>query len=501
MKLKNLGLGALTTVITTLGAPNAYAQGNSSSQQQSSDSIRTEYLQKEQALYTVIENRFKGINVKNATFEASQTMSEATSMLLLNDSLFNEYMELAHDFFEEKEIHAERIKAYTVQKGDNEKLAAMKTDAKKTYDDCLKILKKLNESYKELKKYIKEHPEVLPQANDSVASEDPYEDFMKSNKNPLNADKKLLELQMKYANRMEDLVQKQEELVKKDVPLRIAQLNQDIFNKKAAIAKLNIDIKEWDNIQKEIDIYQSELDALKLGEFDNEAKSKLSQNQQENSNISNKNLTTAQQNWQNFLEAQGLDDKINNLKKGQLELGESRDTLVSQLNELKIEIQEDKAELKVLRKSRGNAEIASFTKDEYEGSTLQLTASDFAEAYKKNKEASRAAVNNVAVNEYQAKIAQYRKNAEDVKTEELPNGTSQTTFTFNNKGKKTTVSTVEYPNGKSVIFDENNNIVSYDKNGNRVETYKYKDNAYTDSKNNVRTVPEILMTAGSGNLR
>ena len=190
-------------------------------------------------------------------------------------------------------------------------------------------------------------------------------------------------------NRMEDLVQKQEELVKKDVPLRIAQLNQDIFNKKAAIAKLNIDIKEWDNIQKEIDIYQSELDALKLGEFDNEAKSKLSQNQQENSNISNKNLTTAQQNWQNFLEAQGLDDKINNLKKGQLELGESRDTLVSQLNELKIEIQEDKAELKVLRKSRGNAEIASFTKDEYEGSTLQLTASDFAEAYKKNKEASR----------------------------------------------------------------------------------------------------------------
>ena len=152
MKLKNLGLGALTTVITTLGAPNAYAQGNSSSQQQSSDSIRTEYLQKEQALYTVIENRFKGINVKNATFEASQTMSEATSMLLLNDSLFNEYMELAHDFFEEKEIHAERIKAYTVQKGDNEKLAAMKTDAKKTYDDCLKILKKLNESYKELKK-------------------------------------------------------------------------------------------------------------------------------------------------------------------------------------------------------------------------------------------------------------------------------------------------------------------------------------------------------------
>ena len=101
-----------------------------------------------------------------------------------------------------------------------------------------------------LAQFKKDHPE----ANDSISANDSLEDFDKSPKNPLNADKKLLELQLKHANTMKDLMVKQDELAKIDVPLRIAQLNQDIFNKKAQLQQVKKDIKEWDRLQKEIDV-------------------------------------------------------------------------------------------------------------------------------------------------------------------------------------------------------------------------------------------------------
>ena len=499
MKFGKFTIGAITTAVTTFAAPNTFAEENTSSDDLSSKTLQEVLLEKKNDLYDVVKSRFEETNTKTAVSETSQAMSEATSLLSFNDSVYNKYMESLHNDFENKEVHAERVKAYTVQKGDNEKLTALKKDAKKTYDECLRRLELLNKADAALKKYLNDHPEVLPEGKDSVASNNSLEDFDKSPKNPLNADKKLLELQLKHANTMKDLMIKQDELAQKDVPLRIAQLNQDIFNKKAELQQVKNNIKEWDRLQKEIDVLQGELSALTLGDFDNEAKSKLSDDQKENNAVTDENLTTAQENWEKHRQAQGLDTEINRYEGLQLKLGVSRDSLVSTQTRLKDEIQDHKNELKRLRKINGDHEIEAFTKDAYEGSTLQLTANDFAQAYKENKKAKDQVVENDTISEYQAKILQYHQNAEKVVTEELENGANQTYITLNEKGVKREVTTIEYPNGKSVIFD-GNDVLSYEK-GKLNQSYKFNNNKYTDIKGNTVSAADVMRIVGSGNLR
>ena len=494
MKFRKFALGALTTAATIV-APNTYAEEKKSSDDLSSKTPQEILWEKKNDLHDVVKGRFEETNPKTAISETSKTMSEASSLLSLNDTIYNNYMEMLHDNFENKEVHAERVKAYTVQKGDNEKLTALKKEAKRTYDECLRELERLNKADAALKRYLKDHPE----ANDSISANDSLEDFDKSPKNPLNADKKLLELQLKHANTMKDLMVKQDELAKIDVPLRIAQLNQDIFNKKAQLQQVKKDIKEWDRLQKEIDVLQGELSALTLGDFDNEAKSKLSDDQDKNNEVTDQNLTTAQENWDKNQKAQGLDTEIKKYKGLQLKLGESRDTLVNTQTRLNGEIKDHKNELKRLRKINGDHEIEAFTKDAYEGSTLQLTANDFAQAYKENKNAQSQAVENDTISEYQAKISQYRQNAEKEVTEELENGVKQTYITLNEKGVKREVTTIEYPNGKSVIFD-GNDVLSY-KNGELNQSYKFKDNQYTDIKGNTVSAADVMRIVGSGNLR
>ena len=497
MKFGKFKIGAFATAVTTFAAPNTFADDLSSNADDLSSKTPLEVLwEKKNDLYDVVKSRFEETNPKTAVSETSKTMMEGSSLLSLNDTIYNNYMEMLHDNFENKEVHAERVKAYTVQKGDNEKLTALKKEAKRTYDECLRRRELLNKSDAALKKYLKDHPE----ANDSISANDSLEDFDKSPKNPLNADKKLLELQLKHANTMKDLMVKQDELAEIDVPLRIAQLNQDIFNKKAQLQQVKKDIKEWDRLQKEIDVLQGELSALTLGDFDNEAKSKLSDDQDKNNEVTDQNLTTAQENWDKNQKAQGLDTEIKKYKGLQLKLGESRDTLVNTQNRLNGEIKDHKAELKDLKRVNGDHEIEAFTKDPYDGSTLQLTASDFVEAYKGYMESNNTqAVENDSVSAYQAKISQYRQNAEKEVTEKLENGVNQTYITVNNNGTKREVTAIDYPDGRSVIFD-GNDVLSY-KNGELNQSYKFKDNQYTDIKGNTVSAADVMRIVGSGNLR
>ena len=93
MKFRNVAVGFATFLATSLGTVKVNGQNSGSDFQAQKDSLTS-----------VIEKRYAGINVKNSQREAGKTVSEATLMANLGDSIYNEYMELVHEIFENKEV-------------------------------------------------------------------------------------------------------------------------------------------------------------------------------------------------------------------------------------------------------------------------------------------------------------------------------------------------------------------------------------------------------------
>ncbi len=485
MKSKNILLGFLTAgTMATFNAPKVYAD-------ETDKDATTVYAEKKQDFYDVVKDKFQKINPKTAKQEASQTMFEAEAMLSISDSTFYEYSKLLHDETEAEKIHAARIMAYTIQKGDSEKLRELKAQAKKVYDDCIKTLNRLNLRYNELNDYITKNSEAASEATDSVITD----------KTLLDKDPKLLKLQLDYANAMQDYVEIDGRLKELDVPLRIAQLNQDIYKKQIELQKVKNNIKEWDKKQKEIDKLEAELKALSPNEFDNEAKQKLTSDTKENNKISSENLETAQDNWNNYQYAKNLGKKIDGYKAQQLELGASRDTLVSTQGLLESEIQGYKIELKTLKKQNNEAEINLFTKEEYETS-FKPAVDDFAKAYANLQNSKKQVAGNDTISEYEAKLLQYREKASSVESDTLEGGTVQTKFIMDNNGQTDEVMTIKYPNGRSVIMEGKKAkvVFSYDKNGKLDKTYRYnsQSDSYIDDKGGKHGIVSIWTNAGIG---
>ena len=483
MKFRNVAVGFATFLATSLGTVKVNGQNSGSDFQAQKDSLTS-----------VIEKRYAGINVKNSQREAGKTVSEATLMANLGDSIYNEYMELVHEIFENKEVQQARAEAYTVQKGDPENLVALKKAAKKAYDDHQRSITLLNQTDEALQKYLMENPEITAEERDSLSV-----DNNKTN-NPLLANKTRLEKELNHANAALQFVEKSKELEKADVALRIVQLNYDIFKKNEEVKKLNDDIKKWDRIQKDKDAAQAKLDALTLGDYDEQVKSKLSsENQEENEKMTGQNWEVASENLEKIKAAQGLDSEIKKYQTDQSKLGESREALENMVASLKSEILDDRAELKRMKKKKADHTIEDFVEQPYVDSDFQKSAVKFLDAYNAMRESKKNAADTDSVSEYQKRISEYTKQAKEVTSEDMDNGTKQSKYTIVDNNVEREIVIYEYLNGKKVIWDDDK-ISVYNEKGESTQEYQYNDNQYTNNKGQRVSTAAMIMNLGSGNL-
>ncbi len=478
--------------------------------------VLPEMNEKEQALFDVLKGRYAESNPDMADKLAAQTLM--TYKQSLGNAEFddaNDLMVKTHNYFEENEVDAARKEAYTVESGDNKRLAKLKGLAKSAFNDAENATKKFAAIDKKLQEYIEQHPESVPakavseelsnQPTTDVAAEGTSaaaenvetttsteavtENTQKTDVlDPLNADHELLKLQKQHSDLMKDMVEKQLKSSQLDLDLRKLQLHQDVIDAGKDEAQLKKDLKLWEKLEKAINKLDAELSKLRLGEFDNDAKENLSDVPVENVEPSDKNLMTATENLKKYEHAQLLDKEKQGLLKQQdaivdkvvreedievykeLPEGEAaenavpeektgREILTEAIENKKSEIREMKAEIKSIRRGT-QTEVEIFNVDEYEGSEQQKAAGDMAQDYQKETQTVETS-ENVSETEPATEIdstASQAENSEEVKAENTDAGKTIEAEFADNPSK-------EFHNMEKELIENAVKIDSKDENG------------------------------------
>ncbi len=453
--------------------------------------------EKEQALFDVLKGRYAETNPETADKLAAQTLQSYRQHLEGAEfEKANSTMVDTHNMFEEKEVEAARNEAYTVESGDNKRLAKLKGEAKSAYKAAEKAVEDFAKVDRQLQEYLEQHP-VAENADVAVEANAEKPDVL----DPLNADVELLKLQKRHGDLMKDMVDKQVTSAELDLDLRKLQLQKDLIDTAKEKAELKKDLNLWEKLEKQIKKLDAELSKLRLGEFDNEAKENLSDTPVENVVPSDKNMTIAHENLQKYEQAQLLDKEKNTLLGQQEKIvdrvvreegievtkevaeGETaenveatektgREILTEAIDKKETEINEMKAEVKAIRKG-AQTEVEAFNMDEYEGSEQQKAAGNMAQDYQKEAPSAETSENVSAAETGDETIAETKpeaeaetqpaENAEDAKVEEAkaeetqPEKAIETEFADN--------PSTEFHNMEKELTDNAVKIDSKDENG------------------------------------
>lgn len=363
--VRRLFLGASIFGLTTFGSP-VQAQNSRTGKAggPTTEQMIGAYKGYSDTLYNVLLNRYSEYNKETA--EKLARKSTDAYLKLLDDGKIAQadtLMMVLHENFEKKEVAAARKKAYTVKSTDSDKLKVLKKNTAAIYKNYLvsqKKFKSLDVQLTERRKADEEDFQKKVAARDSVAKAE--------GKNPktlppmkFEPSRERLELELRHANNMDELVDNEVELSKNDMILYKQQLKED---KKIVEA----DLKLIEQYQKHIDVINEQLKKLQLEKY---APDSLQGKRDHDRAVADDSQLTARTN----LAKKDKKDKLEAMKKGweakQQEIFKKHE--IKNTKDLEKKLAEIKADLKELRKNK-EVEIKKFKMDEYKGSDQQKAA-------------------------------------------------------------------------------------------------------------------------------